>query len=84
MAFQVLFIRMYKDTFMTFSMKVFDGKILWNAKSRLYFHLKLQQGDEEMRAISLCWEKLENIKQREEQTVKSDSNKHCIFWFMNG
>jgi len=84
MAFQVLLIRMYKDTFMTFLMEVFDGKILWNAKSRLYFHFKLQQGNEEMRAIFLCWEKLENIKHREEQTVKSDSNKPCIFWFMNG
>jgi len=32
--FQVLLIRTYKDTFMTFWMEVSDVKILGNAKSR--------------------------------------------------
>ena len=52
--FQVLLIRtyMYKDMLMTFSMEVSVVKIPWNAKSRRYFHFKLQQGDEETWVIS--------------------------------
>ena len=49
------------DTFKTFSMEVSDVKIPWNAKSRRYFHFKLQQGDEETKATSLCLGKLEKI-----------------------
>ena len=65
--FQVLLIRMYmyKDMFITFLMEVSDVKIPWNAKSRRYFHFKLQQGDEETWVIFLCWGKLEKIKQKE-------------------
>ena len=56
---------MYKDMFITFLMEVSDVKIPWNAKSRRYFHFKLQQGDEETWVIFLCWGKLEKIKQKE-------------------
>jgi len=65
--FQVLLIRtyMYKDTFMTFSMEVSDVKIPWNAKSRRYFHFKLQQGDEETWFIFLCRGNLEKFKQKQ-------------------
>ena len=56
---------MYKDTFKTFSMKVSDVKIPCNAKSRRYFHFKLQQGYKETRVISLCLGKLGKIKQKE-------------------
>ena len=63
--FQILLIRTYMDTFMTFSMAVSDVKISWNAKSRRHFHFKLRQGDEETRVIFLCQEKLEKIKQKE-------------------
>ena len=65
MAFSSLLIRMYNDTFETFSMEVSDLKILCNAKSRRYFHFKLQQGDKEMRVFFLCLEKLEKIMQKE-------------------
>ena len=50
--FHLLLVRMYKDTYKTFSMEVSDVKILWNAKSRQYFHFKFQQGDEERRVTS--------------------------------
>ena len=63
--FQILLIRTYKDMFMTFSMEVSDVKISWNAKSKQYFHFKLQQGDGETRVIFLCQGKLEKIKQKE-------------------
>ena len=56
---------MHKDTFKTFSMDVSDVKIPWNTKSGRYFGFKLQQGDEETRVISLCYGKLEKIKQKE-------------------
>ena len=45
--FKVLLIRTYKVTFTMFSVEVSDKKIMSNAKSRRYFHLKLQQGDHE-------------------------------------
>ena len=63
--FQILLIRTYKDMFMTFSIEVSDVKISWNAKSKQYFHFKLQQGDGETRVIFLCRGKLEKIKQKE-------------------
>ena len=56
---------MYNDTFKTFSMEVSYVPIPCNAKPRRYFHLKLQQGDEETRVISLCLGKLEKNKQKE-------------------
>ena len=56
---------MYKETFKTFSKDVSDVKIPWNAKSRRYFHFKLQQGNKETRVISRCPGKLEKIKQKE-------------------
>jgi len=49
---------------MTFWMEVSDVKILGNAKSRRYFHFKLQQGNEEMRFIFLCRGKLEKIEEQ--------------------
>ena len=57
--FYLLFIRVHKDTFKTFSMEVSNVKIPLNAKSRRYFHFKLQQGDEETRVIPLCLGNLE-------------------------
>ena len=55
---------MYKDTFKTFLMEVSDVKILCNAKSRQYFHFKLQQGDKETKVVSLCLGKLEKISKK--------------------
>ena len=53
MAFSSFAYKDVKDTFNTFSMEVSDVKpIPWNAKSRRYFHFKLQQGDEETIVIS--------------------------------
>ena len=47
-------------------MEISNVKILWKyAKSRWYFHFKLQQGNEETRVIFLCPGKLEKIKQKE-------------------
>ena len=67
--FQVLLIRTYKDTFMTFSMEVSNVKFPWNANSRWCFHFKLQQGDKETWVIFLCRGKLEKIKQKERKRV---------------
>ena len=38
-------------------------------KSRQYFYFKLQEGDEETRVIFLSREKLEKIKQKEQNRV---------------
>ena len=55
---------MYNDTFKTFSMEVSYVAIPCNAKPRRYFHLKLQQGDEETRVIFPCLGKLAKISEK--------------------
>ena len=62
--FHLLLIRMYKDTFTTFSMEVSEVKIPWNEKSMRYLHFMLRQGDEETTVIFLCRGKLELNKKR--------------------
>ena len=52
-------------------MEVSDVNIQWNAKSRRYFHSKLQQGDEETKVIFLCRGKSEKIKQKDRKRLQS-------------
>ena len=68
---------LYNDTFKTFSIEVSDVKTPWNAKSRRYFHFKLQQGDEKTRIISFCRGKLDKIAKTDEQT--SGSRNQCRY-----
>ena len=74
---------MYKDTIKTFSMEVSDGKILWNAKSKRYFHFKLQQGEGETRDVFLSRQNLAKIKQKERNGLPARVTNLGVLMAMN-